>query len=246
MLRLDDIQNAGDAQKADLVKAKIDAMLAIHAENMAWQLFLKYNTDVSYNPTKKVFDGILQCCNLENDSSTITDPIQTLLNGSATYGGKAANATNWIGRAIADTDVNITFNVLRDARLTAKVFNSGNKKNKPTMCVLPEDQFGVLRDIAGTLIRLDTDSEAAKFGFSTVIHEGMKIDPDDFCPADSFVLINENYWGLRLLKGGAHDRTKWKELENSPGDMKMDMYANGNWVTPTRGAHIFHPGLASV
>jgi hypothetical protein len=221
-------------------------MLAIHAENMAWGMFNKY-ASAGVSPSKFVFDGILQCteatdANLLNyrQSSAAKD----------LYGGLAASAVagNVWNPNVTDgsSAVNISFNLLRDTRISAKINNVGGKKKKPTMCVMPEDQFAILRDIAGTLIRLDTDSEAAKFGFSTVIHEGMKIDPDDFCPDDSFVMINEHYWGLRLLKGGNHDRTKWTPLENSAGDTKMDMYANGNWVTPCRAAHAYYYGLASA
>ena len=226
ILRLDQLQNSGAQKKADLVKTRVDSVLATHAESMAKSLYQAHD----YAPGW-AWSGILHCAYALN-------PTQ------GNFGGLAYNGPEndvWVGRRNDCGNAPITFSILRTLRRTAK-FKDG-PGGRPAFCTLNEDLFASLQDIAGSLIRLEGDKEAAKFGFTAIIHEGMTIAADDFAPADTACLFNVPLWGVRFLKGGHHDKTKWFVMENTPGDSFMDVFANGNWVTPARNAHIIGTNL---
>ena len=234
ILRDDKKKNQGSARRIDLVKTRTDALMKIHAESRAKGMYWPETTDntavAAAQGYQRVADGILFC-------GYNGDPAEW----QGDYGG-VASAAGWLGRRDTTAE-QITFTAINKMRRTAKIKDGPG--GRPDITAVPEELFGSLQTIAGTLIRLGEDKTAAKFGFLNIVHEGGVIVADDFVPAGYACSFNTALWGLHFLEGGNGDRTDWELVPGSAQDFYMDIMDDFNYVTPARDAHIVHTHFAA-
>ena len=96
--------------------------------------------------------------------------------------------------------------------------------------------------IAGRTV-IVTDDGVAMAGFPHVVHNGMILAPDDYCPAGNLFAVNTNHLGFAIHQNGFFARQPWVDLAG-PAGRSMKILWHGNLICSNRKAHACHANLS--
>ena len=169
------------------------------------------------------------------------------------YGGIAENdliaadgSKPWKGITLDDHEA-ISLDILRQTQdaATFKITDDTGKDKvvRPNVAVTTEALYNKVSRILQIEGRFVTDNGVAQAGFPHVVHNGMILAPDDYCPAGNLFAVNTNYLGFAIHQNGFFARQPWVEL-GGPAGRAMKILWHGNLICSNRRAHACHSNLS--
>lgn len=159
----DELQNTGDAQIIDFVRAKVQAAEMTMSDSMGTGLF-----------------------NTGTDTKAIIG-LGLAVDSAGTYGGISRTTSTWWA---ADEDSSTT--VLTMAAMQAAYGDVTVGNDKPTCGVTTQDIHDSYMNLLTPQQRF-VDDETAKGGFTNILFNGMPIMVDSHCTASNLFMLNEKY-----------------------------------------------------
>jgi len=162
----DELENAGDSQVIDFVKAKVQAAELTIADAMGTGLF-----------------------NLGTDAKAIVG-LRLAIDSTGTYGGINRSDYTWWA-----SDEDGTTTTLTLAAMQAAVGDVSIGNDKPSVAFTTQDILESFVNLLQPQQRFQ-DSETADAGFQNVMFLSIPIIADSHCPASNMFFVNEKYWSL--------------------------------------------------
>jgi hypothetical protein len=168
--RTDELKNSGDAQKVNLVKAKVMIAEKTLSDNLGTGVF---------------------------NAGTVAKDLLGLRLAYAitgTYGGIAKATYSWWQGQVDSTTTTLTIPALETLVGQCTIGN-----DKPSLIITTQAQFDAYHGLLQPQERY-TDEDTASGGFKNLLFRGIPIVVDNHCPSGYMFLINENYLKLYVHK----------------------------------------------
>jgi hypothetical protein len=162
----DELQNAGDAQMVDFVRAKVQAAEMTLADTIGTGLF-----------------------NLGTDSKAIIG-LRLAIDSAGTYGGIDRSSYSWWSAQEDSSSTTLTMPLLQAEFGDCTVGN-----DKPSVAITTQDLYDAYMNTLTPLQRFQ-DEDTAKGGFTNIMFNGIPVVVDSHCPASHWFFINEKYFTL--------------------------------------------------
>ena len=162
----DELQNSGDAQVIDFVRAKVQAAEMSLADKMGTDLF------GTYTDTKGLAG------------------IGIAVDSAGTYGGISRTTSSWWA-----SDEDSTTTVLTMAALQAGYGDVTVGNDKPSVGVTTQDIYDSYMNLLTPLQRF-VDDDTARGGYTNILFNGMPLVVDSHATSSTLWMLNEKYINL--------------------------------------------------
>lgn len=217
----DEVENAGDAQKVDLITSKLKGAQKKIRSKMADDLY----ASTSYGSTGRKILGLPAMI------STAT----------TSYGEiSSTDLPEWTAGAVTTTTESLTLSKLRTLNTSCVV--GDDPGDEPTINVTTRTLMDVVKSQTLPHLKLE-NSDLADFGFKNVIFEGKPVVADYKCTSGVLWALNENYMDFKSHSGFFFKREPWMRPTNAYKFTTQIIWV-GQLVCKRRNAHGYHSNLS--
>ena len=227
VLRIDELENAGEYAEVELVTTKVAGAQKSLTKKLAGSIYDPPSAGANR------LTGLLACCSESADVAygDIAENDLVAADGTKPWEGKTTTTTEGIG-----------LKVIRTMATTAKIRDG--KGGKPDIVTCSETLFNVVVDQLQVQQRFVKSEATANAGFTGVEFEGKIVTPDDYAPSGYAFATNTSCTGFAVHKRGNYVRTKWAYLPDRAGDRTMKIFWDGNLIVNNRKGNIAHSNLS--
>ncbi len=236
VLRIDELENAGPAQRVNLITEEVAGAQASIADLLAESM---YDSGEGYASNR--LTGLRNLVGATNDlGSAASDQDQDY--GNLSQNDVVANDLTepWAGK-LTYTSAAVSLDALRTLKTSAE-YGAG-KQEEPDLVVTNKAVYNKLKSILQIQQMFTTEgSKAVKAGFTGLHFEGSDVFPDKKVPGTAsaaywMFALNTNHIGFAVHKKGLFVRTPWSFIEGTAQDKTMKILFDGNLVCNNRRAH---------